>query len=182
MSKIGRKAIALDSVKVDIKGNEIDFKGPKNSGTHMLPDELQAHIDNNALYLTVKNKAAKSDDINKMWGLHRALLANKIKGASAGFEKLLLIDGLGFKAALSGSKIVLNLGYSHKIDFDLPKGVALEIDKTGQKLTFKSADKELIGQVCSLIKALRPTEPYKGTGIRLSTETVVRKAGKTKSA
>ncbi len=180
MSKIGRKAIALNNVKVEVKDNEIQYKGPKSSGVHILPAELNAQVRDNALFITLKDPAQTKN--NNIWGLHRALLANNIKGANAGFEKQLLIEGLGFKAALSGSKIVFNLGYSHKIDFELPKTVSLEIDKTGQKLTFKSADKELIGQVCSKIKSLRPPEPYKGTGIRLSTETIARKAGKTKAA
>lgn len=114
--------------------------------------------------------------------MHRALISNEIKGAAEDFVKVVQINGLGFKAALSGSKIVFSLGYSHKIEFDLPKEVALEIDKPGQKLTFKSADKELLGHVCSQIRALRPPEPYKGTGIKLLTEVLVRKAGKTKSS
>src|SRR5579871_2500735 len=153
MSKIGRKAIDLDNVKVEIKGHEIHYKGTKSSGIHVLPDELTAQVRDNALFIALKDSTQTKN--NSIWGLHRALLANSIKGASTGFEKQLLIEGLGFKATLAGSKIVFNLGYSHKIDFELPKTVSLEIDKTGQKLTFKSADRELIGQVCSKIKSLR---------------------------
>ena len=82
----------------------------------------------------------------------------------------------------AGNKIVFTIGFSHKIDFELPKGVAVTIDKTGQKITVKSADKELIGRVCSKIKALRPPEPYKGKGIRLATDKIKLKAGKAKSA
>ena len=99
--------------------------------------------------------------------MHRALLANKIKGIQQDFEKIVQINGLGFKAAVSGSKVVFSLGYSHKIDFNLPKDVTLEVDKTGQRLVFRSPDKEQLGQVCSQVRALRPPEPYKGTGIKL---------------
>src|SRR5579885_605114 len=159
MSKIGRKAIDLDSVKVEIKGQEVHFKGPKNSGVYVLPPELTAHLNGNQLSITANEQAR---DINRIWGLHRALLANRIKGASVGFERQLQIEGLGFKAALSGNKVVFSLGYSHKIDYELPKGVSLEIDKTGQRLTFKSYDKELIGHVCSVVRSFRPPEPYKG--------------------
>ncbi len=121
-------------------------------------------------------------EIKRGWGLHRALLANEIYGAEVGFEKKIEINGLGYKASVSGSKVVFALGYSHKIDLNLPEGVTLEVDKSGQKLTFKGSNKELVGQVCSLVRSLRPPEPYKGTGVKLATETIRRKAGKAKAA
>jgi large subunit ribosomal protein L6 len=178
MSKIGRKSIDIENVAVEIKGQDVHYKGPNASGVHTLPDMLKAELNDKKLVLV---PAKKTRDLNSMWGLHRALLANKIKGASQGFTKEIQIIGLGFKAALTGNKVVFNLGYSHKIDFDLPKDVTLDIDKSGQKLSFKSPNKELVGFVCSQVKALRRTEPYKGTGIKLATETILRKAGKTKS-
>lgn len=181
MSKIGRKAIDLGNVAVEIKGQEVHYKGKKASGIHILPNELHAHVEDKKLFITV-DQAANKNDSNRLWGLHRALLANEIKGADVGFEKQIQINGLGFKAALSGNKIIFSLGFSHKIDFDLPKDVSLDIDKTGQMLTFKSPNKELLGHVCSMVKALRPPEPYKGTGIKLAQEVIARKAGKTKAA
>ncbi len=96
------------------------------------------------------------------------------------FEKELKIVGLGFKAIVTGSKIQFALGYSHKIDFQLPEGVAAEVDKTGQLLTLRSSDKELLGSVASEIRSFRPPEPYKGTGIQGVTEQIRRKAGKAK--
>ncbi|MBS1986950.1 50S ribosomal protein L6 [Candidatus Dependentiae bacterium] len=179
MSKIGRRPISLAGVSVTIKGNEVHYKGPRAAGVYVVPSDLQVTVENDALSLT---PSTKSRELNRIWGMHRALISNEIKGAAEDFVKVVQINGLGFKAALSGSKIVFSLGYSHKIEFDLPKEVALEIDKPGQKLTFKSADKELLGHVCSQIRALRPPEPYKGTGIKLLTEVLVRKAGKTKSS
>jgi large subunit ribosomal protein L6 len=115
-----------------------------------------------------------------LWGLHRALLANKITGADKKFEKELRIVGLGFKAVAAGSKLQFTLGYSHKIDFELPKEVSIEIDKTGQILMARSADKEVLGHVCSKIRSLRLPEPYKGTGIQYATEKIRRKVGKKK--
>ena len=109
-------------------------------------------------------------------------MANKIWGADQGFEKQLRITGLGFKALAVSGKIQFSLGYSHKIDFLLPQGVTVEIDKTGQNLLFKSVDKELLGLVCSRVRALRPPEPYKGTGIQYAQEVILRKAGKAKAA
>lgn len=180
MSKIGRKPIDIGNVKVEIKDNQVHYKGPKGSGVYQVPSLLTVTLNNNQVNLQAEDPS--SPDARRLWGLHRALLANAIKGASTGFEKQLVIEGLGFKAALSGSKVVFNLGFSHKIDYVLPKEVTMEVDKTGQKLTFKSSDKELLGHVCSQIRALRPPEPYKGTGIRGATEVIARKAGKTKAA
>lgn len=179
MSKIGRRPIQLGDVKVDVKGSEVHYKGRLNSGVYTLPDELTLVVEGNTVRLEPA-RAKKSRDLNRIWGLHRALLANEIIGASEGFTKDIVITGLGYKAALAGSKITFALGYSHKIDFELPKGVTMEVDKTGQKLQLKSFNKQMLGQVCSHIKSLRKTEPYKGTGIKLSTDVVLRKAGKTK--
>jgi large subunit ribosomal protein L6 len=180
MSKIGRRPIELGDVKIDVKGAEVHYKGRLNSGVYELPEELVPVIDGSTVRLEpAREKRAR--DFNRIWGLHRALLANAIVGARDGFTKEIVITGLGYKAALAGSKVTFTLGYSHKIDFALPKGVTMEIDKTGQRLQLKSADKQVLGQVCSHIKSLRKTEPYKGTGIKLSTDVVLRKAGKTKA-
>lgn len=178
MSKIGRKPIDLNNTQVQIDGQVIRYKGKNASGSYTLPDFLKAESDGKQLKLVL----LKERDNKKFWGLHRALLFNTLKGASDLFVKKLIITGLGFKAELAGSKIKLSLGYSHKIEVDLPKNVTLELDKSGQNLTFKSFDKEVLGQICADIRALRPPEPYKGTGIKLENETIIRKAGKTKAA
>lgn len=185
MSKIGRKPIALDKVQVDVKGQEVHYKGPNSSGIHELPVQLIARVEDGFLLLELKSENDKKltrRELNRIWGLHRALLSNKIHGANTDFEENIQIVGLGYKAVQSGDKLVFSLGYSHKIDFPLPKGVAVVIDKSGQKLAFKSADKELVGHVCSMVKSLRPPEPYKGTGVKLATDVIARKAGKAKSS
>jgi large subunit ribosomal protein L6 len=182
MSKIGRKSIDINSAKVEIKGQEVHYSGPKGSGVHILPAELSASLDGSELTLVPVKTAKNPRDINRVWGLHRALLANEITGVTTGFEKQIQIIGLGYKAALTGNKVVFSLGYSHKIDYELPKGVTLEVDKTGQNLIFRSYDKALVGHVCSLVRAMRPPEPYKGTGVKLANEVIRRKAGKTKAA
>jgi large subunit ribosomal protein L6 len=186
MSKIGRKPIDIGAAQVEIRGQEIHYTGKKLKGVFVLADELVAHLDGKILLLNAKDKESLSSkqqaNLNRVWGLNRALLANKIKGSQEEFAKGVQITGLGFKAALSGNKVTFSLGYSHKIDYELPAGVSLELDKTGQKLTFKCSDKELIGQVCSHVRSLRVPEPYKGTGIKYDTEVITRKAGKTKAA
>src|SRR5690606_13333976 len=102
--------------------------------------------------------------------------ANDIKGATQGFENILEIKGLGYKAAVAGNKIIFTLGYSHKIEIEIPKGITVEIDKSGQKITTRSSDKELVGQYCSEIKSLRVPDAYKGKGIKLSTDIIALKA------
>ncbi len=178
MSKIGRKPIKLEDVKVTINDQEISYTGKHASGSHVLPSALKATVTGQELLLGLNGVSREG---NCLWGLHRALLANKIQGAHKPFERQVQVVGLGFKAISKGDKIEFSLGYSHKIDFVLPKNVTFEIDKTGQLLTFKSTDKELLGQTCGQLRFLRPVEPYKGTGIRWTTDVVIRKTGKTKA-
>ena len=111
MSKIGRKSIDIENVAVEIKGQDIHYKGPNASGVHTLPDMLKAELNDKKLVLV---PAKKTRDLNSMWGLHRALLANHIKGAHEEFTKKLEIIGLGFKAEVAGNKITFSLGFSHK--------------------------------------------------------------------
>ncbi len=183
MSKIGRKPIDISGVTVDVKDQEVHFKGPKSSGVYFIPDKLAIVIEGDKLMLAPKDEhlsSVKKRDINREWGLHRALLANEIAGAKKEFEKIVDIVGLGYKATISGNKIVFTLGYSHKIDFSIPKGISITTDKTGRKLTVTSSDCELLGQACSKICNLRRPEPYKGTGVKLATEYIVRKKAKGK--
>jgi len=181
MSKIGRKPIPLGNTTVNVDGNEVTYKGKLASGSHMLPAELRAEIVDKTLVVKPASDArAKVQRVNALWGLHRALLANKIKGADEGFSKQLKIVGLGYKAIVQGDKVNLSLGFSHKIDVPLPKEVQLTVDKSGQLLTFTSADKEALGKICSRIRDLRKPEPYKGTGIWYVGEEIRRKAGKAK--
>jgi len=176
MSKIGRKPIPLASAKVEVKGNKVLISGSKAKFEHEFPDCVEVKVDGKTLVVSVKGS---SKDVRAQWGLHRALLANKIKGVETGFEQLVRIVGLGYKAQPSGKKLVFSLGYSHKIEYVLPEGVTVAIDKPGQNLTFKSHDKCLLGKVCDEIRSFRTPEPYKGTGIMRGDERIIRKAGKT---
>lgn len=179
MSKIGRRPIGVEGVQITIDGQNVSYKGKLDNGTYVLPEGLSAEmLDANKLKL---NCSLDSKDGNRIWGLHRALLANKLIGSSKGFAQTVKIVGLGYKGVLKGKGIEFSLGYSHKIDYELPKGITIDIDKTGQTLAVKGSDKELVGSVCSKIRAMRPPEPYKGTGIRVDDEVILRKAGKTKS-
>src|SRR3989338_7856585 len=143
MSKIGRKPIDLNGVKVEIQGQEVSYKGKNSSGVYVVPGTISMHLENDKLKLSV---AKKTRDSNRLWGLHRALLASRIEGAGKLFERQIRITGLGFKAVLKGKVVEFSLGYTHKIDFSLPEGVAVEIDKTGQVVMVRSADKQLVGE------------------------------------
>lgn len=178
MSKIGRKPIAFTTAKIKVEGKLVNIAGQKVSFKHELPADLTVTLQDNKLCLSAEKNTRQT---RILWGLHRALLANKIIGAETGFEKKLTIVGLGFKAQLAGKKLTFTLGYTHKIDYELPAEVTVEIDKTGQLLMVRSADKFMLGNVCDTIRSFRPPEPYKGTGIVRDGEAVVRKAGKTKA-
>lgn len=185
MSNIGRRPIDISGVTVEIKGNDVHYKGSNDSGVYNLPDFLKATVEDKKLMLEIDpsiSAAAARRKYKKFWGLHAALLANRIKGAGNGFTKSIIIKGLGYKAVLAGNKIVMTLGYSHKIDVPMPKGVSLEIDKSGQNLTFKSASKAALGEICDVVRSLRPPEPYKGTGVMYADEHIIRKAGKAKAS
>ena len=178
MSKIGRRLIKITSAKITVDGKKITIDGPKGKFLHELSNEVKAVLENDTLRLGIENDTRRS---RMMWGLNRALLANKIEGVEKGFERKITIVGLGYKAVISGKKIVFTLGYTNKIEYEIPEGVIVEVDKSGQKLVVKSADKFLLGNVCDTIRSFRKPEPYKGTGIIRENDIIIRKAGKTKS-
>jgi len=187
MSKIGRKPIDISKIQVSESGSKLILKNSTESVSLNIPDGLKIRIADKKLFLEPRVNLNTVDhtikrEINQVWGLYRALINNHVQGLTKPFEYELHINGLGFKAALSGRSLTFALGYSHKINFPLPQGVTVTVDKTEQRLLVKSVDKEAVGKVCSDIKALRPVEPYKGTGIKLAKEVILRKAGKTKSS
>lgn len=176
MSKIGRKPISIQGLTVTVDGQIVSYKGPKKSGTYALPESLNATLENETIKLGLANPEDKKN--NNVWGLHRALLNNELLGSKEDFVKDVVIVGLGYKGELKGDMIVFSLGYSHKIDFKLPKDVSVVIDKTGQNISIRSSSKFLVGDVAQRICALRRPEPYKGTGVRLKDEVIHRKTGK----
>lgn len=179
MSKVGRMPIAFSSAKISVTGSKVLIDGGKVKFEHELPETVKIAIDGGVVRLSITEDTREN---RMLWGLHRALLANKIKGVEKGFEQKLIIVGLGFKAIQAGSKLNFSLGYTHKIDYELPAGVTAEIDKSGQIIVLKSADKFVLGNAADTIRSFRPPEPYKGTGIMREGEVIHRKAGKTKSS
>ena len=179
MSKIGRKSIDTTGLTVTVTGQKVAFKGPKGSGEYIVPEFLKPELKDSQLKLTAQQEV---NDLNMYWGLHRSLLANEILGVLKGFEKHIEINGLGFKATTVGKNVELSVGFTHKVTIPLPSNVTVEIDKTGQKLVFRSTSKKAVGDISDAVRAVRPPEPYKGTGIKLAEEVIIRKAGKAKAA
>ena len=176
MSRIGKKPVQLpDKVQVTLNGDMIQVKGPKGSL------ERQVHpaviIEQNDSVVEVKTDL---DDKKKvaLQGLFRSLIANMVTGVSKGYEKQLLLAGIGYRAETKGNNLVLNVGYSNPVEYVLPEGVGVSVENN-TKITLNAIDKELLGQTAANIRDIRPPEPYKGKGIMYVDERIMRKAGKT---
>lgn len=175
MSRIGKQLIQIPSaVKINLESQRILVNGPKGELTLNLPSFIKAEIKDNSLIIAVKNPSEKKQ--RALWGTYRNLIYNMVRGVIKGFEKKLEITGVGFKAVVSGNKLILNLGYSHPIEYNLPKGISATVEKN--IITISGIDKQIVGQVASEIRALRKPEPYKGKGIKYIDEVIRRKAGK----
>lgn len=181
MSKIGRKPIFFNGASINIEENIVSYSGKESHGKYIIPKDFVITTTADSLVLCPTIEAINSNkNINMAWGLHRALLNNAIQGSVKLFEKHLHIEGLGFKAELQNNVIIFSLGFSHKIEFNVPKNVSVEIDKTKQNIIFRSSEKDLVGKVGAEVRDLRPVEPYKAKGISYKDEKIIRKAGKTK--
>lgn len=175
MSRVGKMPIPLPKgVDVAIDGNTVRIKGPKGELKREIPGDISLSVDNGAVSV---HRPGDEPVQRGMHGLTRTLVANMVQGVSAGFEKVLQVTGVGYRAALQGSKLVLTVGYSHPVEIEPPAGVTIEVPAP-TRIIVKGADKELVGAVAADIRAVRKPEPYKGKGIRYEGEYVRRKAGK----
>lgn len=177
MSRIGKKPIELtDKVEAKIEGDLITIKGPKGTLTQKIHPAVTATIDNGQILVTVKNP--ESGDEKALWGLFRSLINNMVVGVTSGFEKKLEINGVGYKARVEGSnKLILNVGYSHPVDFELPAGISCSVE--ANVITISGIDKQVVGEIAANIRKVRKPEPYKGKGIKYIDEVLRRKSGKT---
>jgi len=175
MSRLGKKVIAVPKeVKVEVKDNTIFIEGPKGKLSRVLSPRISLDIKEGEIL--VKRIADTKMD-KSLHGLYRALIVNMIKGVTEGYKKELEIIGVGFKAAVQGSSLNLNLGFSHPVNFAIPQGIKIEAPKPTQ-LVITGIDKELIGKVSTEIRSIYPPEPYKGKGVRFLGEHVKKKVGK----
>ena len=175
MSRIGKQPVIIPAgIKVAVAGNVVSVEGPKGKLSKPFPKEIGVTVDKNVVSvadLTEKKEAGA------LHGTIRAIIRNMVEGVATGYSKTLLIEGVGFKAALKGSVLDLALGYSHPIRYTIPAGVNVVVTD-GTKLVITGADRHMVGQVASTIKLYKPVEPYKGKGVRVEGEFVRRKEGK----
>jgi large subunit ribosomal protein L6 len=176
MSRIGKLPIEIPSgVKVDLNNSNLTVVGPKGTLSRTIMDEVALEITEKSIIVTKKYDDKKAQAFH---GLTRTLINNMVVGVTKGFETILDITGVGYRAEAKEKSLTLSLGYSHPINFDLPLGVSVEVEKM-TKVFVRGADKELVGQTAAKIRSFRTPEPYKGKGIRYSDEIILRKAGKT---
>ena len=177
MSRIGNKSIELPAkVKLNIAGDgAVSVEGPKGKLSWTLPKRIKARVEQHKVEVSRDSEERK---VRALHGLSRALLNNMITGVSTGFVKDLEIQGVGFKAAVKGAILDLNLGFSHDIHFPIPQGIKITVAEN-TKIKVEGIDRQLVGQVAADIRAFYPPEPYKGKGVRYAGEQIQRKEGKT---
>ena len=179
MSKIGKINISIpDKVKVMLSGNIINIEGPLGKKSLNIDLDIFDLNINEGKEVSIKPK--QNNQITKrLWGMNRSLINNAIIGASKGYEKILELSGVGYRAALKGKTLNLQLGFSHDINFDIPEGIKVQVEKQ-TILKISGTDKQQVGMVSAKIKSIRPPEPYKGKGIKEQGQYILRKEGKKK--
>ena len=176
MSRIGRLPVEIpNDVKVELNGSKVHIKGPKGEMQREFSSLVGINMENNQLKITRKSDNAEERALH---GTTRAVLANMIHGVSKGFEVVLEVEGVGYRAEMEGQKLSLFVGYSHPVKIDPPTGIKFETDAKTRQIKVQGFDKELVGQVAANIRKVRPPEPYHGKGLRYLGERVRRKAGK----
>lgn len=176
MSRIGKQPIQLpDKVQFALKGDTISVKGPKGNLERQLHPAIE--LSNKDGVVTVSTDMSDKKKV-ALQGLFRSLISNMVTGVTTGYEKKLLLSGIGYRAEVKGKSLILNVGYSNPVDFKIPDGIQAAVEKNTE-IALSGIDKELLGQVAANIRAVRPPEPYKGKGIMYSDERIIRKAGKT---
>jgi large subunit ribosomal protein L6 len=179
MSRVGKKPIIIPAaVEVTVKDSAVTVKGPKGALTQKVDPSVKVEIQDKEIVISVAEPEEKRQ--RAYWGLFRKLIANMVQGVVSGFEKKLEINGVGYRVALQGNTLVLNLGFSHPIKFPLPAGISALVDNN--QITISGVDRQLVGEVAANIRKLRKPEPYKGKGIKYVGEVIRRKAGKAAKA
>jgi len=177
MSRIGKKPVSIpEGVTIDINGQDVKAKGSKGELSLRVHDEVSVKMEDGQVVF-----APRSSSLNakKLYPTMRTLVNNMVVGVTEGYEKKLEIQGVGFRAAMQGTKITMQLGFSHEVVYDIPQGVTVAVEEQ-TKIAVNGIDKQLVGQVAAKIRGFKPPEPYKGKGIRYAGEYVMRKEGKKK--
>ena len=177
MSRIGKKAVSIPSgVTVTLQGQTVTVKGPKGQLAWTVSEEIEVKQEGAELTLVPRNDTQRA---RGMWGLSRTLVANMVEGVTKGYEEVLELVGVGYRAALKGQALSLQLGFSHDVDLPPPAGITFAVPKQTE-VRISGIDKQLVGEIAARIRRIRPPEPYKGKGVRYAGEKVRRKEGKKK--
>ena len=177
MSRIGKKAVTVPGgITAQVNGQEVKVKGPKGELKHVLADAMVAKLENGGIDIAMREDTKEA---RALWGMSRTLVANLIAGVTEGFTKKLEITGVGYRAAVQGQNLQLQLGYSHDIAYPIPPGIQIVCPKPTE-IVITGIDKQKVGQVAAEIRRFRPPEPYKGKGIKYAGEFILRKEGKKK--
>ena len=175
MSRIGKKPIPIPkNVKVSLNGNAFSVEGPKGKLTYNMHPDIKVETKDEQI---IDSASSNEKSLMPFWGLGRTLINNMVIGVTSGFQKELEILGVGFRAQVSGKKLVMQLGFSHPVEYHIPEGIVIETPKPTQ-IVVKGIDKQKVGEVAAEIRAIYPPEPYKGKGIRYVGEYVRKKVGK----
>ena len=175
MSRLGKLPIKLpEGTQVKIEHGFIIIKGPKGELKQELHNLVKVEVSDNEIRVKVGNPEVKKE--KAFWGLYRSLINNMVKGVNKEFEKKLEVVGVGFRVSLSGRKLILNIGYSHPVEYILPEGVSAQVE--GNIITINGINKQLVGEVAARIRKIKKPEPYKGKGIKYVDEVIRRKVGK----
>ena len=176
MSRIGRAPVILPKgVDVKIQGSTVSVKGPKGELQRTFPTDVQIALEDGKIVVRRPSDEAR---YRALHGMTRALINNMVVGVSAGFEKVLEVNGVGYRAEVTGKNLVLHVGYSHPVTMEPPSGISFDVDARTRQIKVMGIDKEAVGQVAANIRLVRPPEPYKGKGIKYLDEKIRRKAGK----
>jgi large subunit ribosomal protein L6 len=177
MSRIGKKAVTVPSgVTATVNGQEVAVKGPKGELKHVLADAIVAKLDKGRIEVAIREDTKEA---RAMWGMTRTMVANLMTGVTEGFTRRLEITGVGYRAAVQGQTLQLQLGYSHDVNYPIPKGIQIACPKPTE-IVVTGIDRQKVGQVTAEIRQFRPPEPYKGKGIKYAGEFILRKEGKKK--
>ena len=176
MSRIGRLPVAVpNGVQVNVQGSDVHVKGPKGELKRTFSSLVGIELQNGEVVITRKSDNPKE---RAMHGTTRAVIANMVHGVSSGFEVVLAVEGVGYRAEMQGKELALFVGYSHPVKVEPPTGISFEVDQKTRQIKVLGYDREVVGQTASEIRRVRPPEPYHGKGIRYAGEKIRRKAGK----
>jgi large subunit ribosomal protein L6 len=163
-------------VEVEIKGAYVRVKGPKGQMEHVFPGDMKISKEDNTIKV---ERPSDEREARAMHGMTRALIQNMVSGVSKGFEKVLEVNGVGYRAEMKGKNLVLYVGFSHPVEVEPPTGISFDVDAKTRQIFIRGFDKQEVGQVAADVRKVRPPEPYKGKGIKYLSEKIRRKAGKT---